>query len=435
MWRGLYSALWRLAAPWLWLRIWRRARREPAYGAFPFERFGRYRREATVPSYDGYRAAPVWVHAVSLGETRAAQPLIQALLDRGLTVLLTHMTATGRTEGARLFEQAIAQGRLRQAWLPYDLPGAVRRFFRHFTPRCGLLIETEVWPNLIFAAHWHAVPMALVSARLSASSARKALYLKSLARAAYGGLDLVLAQTAADAARLAEVGARAPQVVGNLKFDLGLPPEQLRAGRDWRAALGRPVVVLASTREGEEEMLLAAIARRPPAGPGPVPLVILVPRHPQRFDDVAALLKASGLRTVRRSTLAGWSAAELPSDTQVLLGDSLGEMPFYYSTADVSVVGGSFAPLGGQNLIEAAACGSPVIVGPHTFNFAQASEDAIAAGAARRAADAAHAWQLALELLADDGRREAMRAAAAAFTATHTGATRRVMLAIGNWIK
>jgi len=432
--QAVYSLVWRLATPFLLWRIWRRAGREPIYGVRPAERFGFYGSRRDAPARAGFRAAPVWVHAVSLGETRAAQPLVRSLLDRGLPVLLTHMTATGRTEGARLFEQDIAQGRLRQVWLPYDMPGAVHRFYRYFAPRCGLLIETEVWPNLVAGARRYAVPVALVSARLSASSARKTLRVASLARRTYGRLDAVLAQTRADAERLRKVGARDPQVVGNLKFDLHLPYELVQAGAAWRQRLGRPVIAWASTREGEEAAILAALREAPRTPAGLAPLAVLIPRHPQRFDEVAAMVEAAGLPMRRRSAMAGMPLGAVGADVAVLLGDSLGEMPFYYAASDVAIVAGSFAPLGGQNLIEASACGVPVIVGPHTFNFAQASEDAIDAGAALRADSAQSAWQQALDLIDHDDRRAGMRAAAGRFSATHTGATQRVVRAVGAWL-
>ncbi|WP_413816465.1 3-deoxy-D-manno-octulosonic acid transferase [Pigmentiphaga sp.] len=434
MLQAVYSLLWRMATPFLLWRIWRRARREPVYGLFPAQRFGFYGDRKAAPARAGFRATPVWVHAVSLGETRAAEPLVRALLERGFPVLLTHMTATGRTEGARLFEQDIAQGRLRQAWLPYDMPGAVNRFYRYFAPRCGLLIETEVWPNLIKSARRYGIPMALVSARLSAKSARKIRRVGSLARRTYGRLDAVLAQTQADADRLRMVGARDPLVVGNLKFDLQLPHELVRAGAAWRECLGRPVIAWASTREGEEEEILAAMREAPRTPAGVQPLVLLIPRHPQRFDEVAALVEKSGLAMQRRSGMAGMPPAAVGAQVAVVLGDSLGEMPFYYAAADVAIVAGSFAPLGGQNLIEASACGVPVIVGPHTFNFAQASADAIEAGAALRADSARAAWQQALALIDDGARRQAMREAAARFSATHTGATQRVIRAVSGWL-
>lgn len=403
------------------------------------------------------------MHAVSLGETRAAQPLLQALLDRGLPVLLTHMTATGRAEGQRLFADAISRGQLRQAWLPYDFPGATRRFMRGYRPRCGLLIEREIWPNLLAAARQAGVPMALVSARYSASSLRQAKRMGRVMRVALGGLDLVLAQTAEDAGRLEQAGAPTPVVTGNLKFDLVLPAAQVQAGREWRARIGRPVIALASTREGEDAPFINAIKRAgkgsglsannlasnaandpagnparnsasPPANdpaknPVDGPLFLLIPRHPQRFDDAARLLSEAGIPYVRRS-VGGDPARE----TRVLLGDSLGEMAFYYAASDVAIVAGSFAPLGGQNLIEACAAGVPVIVGPHTFNFKQAAEDAIAAGAAARKADPAQAIDAALAMLKDEARRQEASHAARAWFELHAGATRRTMDALAPWL-
>lgn len=395
------------------------------------------------------------MHAVSLGETRAAQPLLQALLDRGLPVLLTHMTATGRAEGQRLFADAISRGQLRQAWLPYDFPGATRRFMRGYRPRCGLLIEREIWPNLLAAARQAGVPMALVSARYSASSLRQATRMGSVMREALGGLDLVLAQTAEDAGRLAQAGAPTPVVTGNLKFDLVLPAAQVQAGREWRARIGRPVIAIASTREGEDAPFIEAIkhygngsghaagnpasnsasdpannsANSATGSPIDAPLFLLIPRHPQRFDDAARLLSEAGVSYVRRS--AGGDPAP---ETRVLLGDSLGEMAFYYAASDVAIVAGSFAPLGGQNLIEACAAGVPVIVGPHTFNFQQAAEDAIAAAAATRKSDPAQATDAALAMLKDEAQRQEASHAARAWFELHAGATRRTMDALAPWL-
>ncbi|SAI51749.1 3-deoxy-D-manno-octulosonic-acid transferase [Bordetella ansorpii] len=425
--RGVYTLLLRLLAPLLWLLMWRRARRAGGqWGILSAGRFGGA--DAVAAPVGASFDTPVWVHAVSLGETRAAQPLVQALLQRGLPVLLTHTTATGRAEGARLFAGALAVGQLRQAWLPYDLPGSVARFLDRYAPRCGLLIEREVWPNLLAAARARKVPVALVSARFSASSLRQARWLGSALRQALGGLDRVLAQTEDDAHRLRQAGALAATVTGNLKFDLTLPAAQVAAGQAWRQALNRPVIALASTREGEDALFIQALLAHRDAA-GQAPLYLLIPRHPQRFDEAYVQLRAAGLATVRRS------AGDLPPDarTAVLLGDSLGEMAFYYAAADVAVVAGSFAPLGGQNLIEACAAGTPVIVGPHTRNFAQAVEDALAAGAALRARDAGEAVDMALALLADTPRRQAMRGAAQAWTRAHAGATQRTMQALEGW--
>lgn len=435
--RAVYTLGLRALAPLVWLWMARRARRAGGeWGIFSPERFGQAASGGAVSGETapdktgtaGASAAPVWVHAVSLGETRAAVPLLQALLDRGLPVLLTHITATGRAEGARLFADAIARGQLRQAWLPYDFPGATRRFLDGAAPRCGILIEREIWPNLLAAARRAKLPMALVSARFSESSLRQAGRLGGVMREALAGLDLVLAQTAPDAERLARAGAPRPGVSGNLKFDLTLPAAQVEAGQGWRARLGRPVIALASTREGEDAPFIEALKRHA-ATPGG-PLFLLIPRHPQRFGEAAALLEQAGLDYVRRST-----GQEPGLRTTVLLGDTLGEMAFYYAAADVAVVAGSFAPLGGQNLIEACAAGVPVIVGPHTFNFQQAASDAIEAGAAQRQPDPEQAVAAALALVADPVARQAAGGAARAWFASHAGATARTMEALSPWLR
>lgn len=418
--RGVYTLALRLAAPLIWLWMARRARRAGGqWEIFSAERFGRLPDYLPLPA----NVEPVWVHAVSLGETRAAQPLLQALLDKNLPVLLTHVTATGRAEGGRLFPEAIAKGQLRQAWLPYDFPGATRRFMHLWRPRCGLLIEREIWPNLLAAARQAGVPMALVSARYSASSLRQAARMGRVMREALAGLDKVLAQTPQDAERLVQAGAPTPIVTGNLKFDLMLPAGQVRDGHAWRDRQGRPVISIASTREGEDALFIDAI-KRLGAGPGS-PLFILIPRHPQRFSAAAERLAAAGLPFVRRG-----ESGEPGADTAVLLGDTLGEMAFYYAASDVAIVAGSFAPLGGQNLIEACAAGVPTIVGAHTFNFQQAAQDAIAAGAVLRATDAAGAVEMALGLLADHARKKAMGEAALAWSAAHSGASARTIQAL-----
>lgn len=386
-------------------------------------------------------AAPVWVHAVSLGETRAAQPLVQALLDQERQVLLTHLTATGRAEGQRLFGDAIAGGRLAQEWLPYDFPGATRRFFSHYRPRVGVLIEREVWPNLLFSAGKAGLPMVLASARFSDQSLRQALRAGSVLREAYAAFSAVYAQTLADAQRLEQAGANGVRVSGNFKFDVNFPQQKIDRGRSFAAALGRRIVVVASTREGEDELFIQAIKRylnrllREGAELHQRALFCLVPRHPQRFDEAAALLTAAGLTFVRRSDLLqlggnSSSAVQQCRETDVLLGDSLGEMPWYYALGNVAIVAGSFQPHGGQNLIEACAIGVPVIVGPHTVNFEQAVVDAIDEGAALRVPSPEHAVRTALELLDDAPRTHRMGAAGRDWVQKHAGAVSRVLATI-----
>lgn len=457
--RFFYTATLRLASPLLLWWLQRRARR--AGGVWDIrgaERYGRYT-ESVSPGPrdnddDGYAetvfdfSRPVWVHAVSLGETRAAQPLVQSLLDQGLPVLLTHFTETGRSHGAKLFSQAINTGRLCQAWMPYDFPEAVQGFLDYWKPRCAILIEREIWPNLVAETKKQNIPVIVASARFSPSSLRRGQLLGSVLRKALTSIDLILTQTHFDAARLADIGVKRTRVVGNLKFDLRISPEQSHMGQVARRHIGRQVIVIASTREGENEPFaqaiagvkkkaVAAMAAKGSSDAGatdsPVmPLFVVVPRHPQRFEEVADAIKAQGLSFCRRS--------DIPTDSElrkidVLLGDTVGEMFFFYGMADVAIVAGSFAELGGQNHIEASALGLPVIVGPHTRNFEQSVEDALSEGAARRAQSPAEAVALALRILDTPDLRLGMSRAAKEWLSLHEGATDRIMSALQPYLK
>ena len=406
--RTLYTLAWRLVAPLAPLRLWWRARREPGYLEHVGERYGRY--DTPAPAGE-----VIWVHAVSVGETRAVAPLVERILRErpAATVLVTSMTATGRETGRALFRERVVF-----AWLPYDLPGAMRRFLAHFHPAFGLLMETELWPNLAAEASLARVPLFLVNGRLSERSARRYERVGSLIRPLLASLAGVAAQTPADAARLTALGASGVEVTGNLKFDVEPPASAREAVSRLHALLGaRPVALAASTREGEEALILDALARSPLPGDA---LLVIVPRHPQRFDGVAAMLAARGIAHARRT-----DNRPVAAGVRVVLGDSMGEMAGYYGAADVAFVGGSLVPLGGQNLIEAIAAGTPVLVGPHTYNFADAADGAVAAGAALRVADADAMLARAAELLADAKRREAMRSCGATFLAAHRGATDR----------
>jgi len=338
-------------------------------------------------------------------------------------LLLTHGTATGREAGAALLHSGDTQ-----AWLPYDTPGAVQRFFDTFSPAVGVLMETETWPNLLRGAQTHGVPMVLANARLSERSRSKGERLAVLTRPAVQALSLVLAQTDADAQRLREAGAPRVSVSGNLKFDMTPDEGLLARGWEWRTRLGRPVVLMAASREGEEEMLLNAW-RRQGARHAARPLLLVVPRHPQRFDEVAARIAAAGVTLARRSAF-GYAPGDESLQADVWLGDSMGEMPLYYALADVALLGGSFAPLGGQNLIEAAACGCPIVMGPHTFNFEEAAELSLAAGAAQRVSDMAEGLGAALALAADAATSAQASRRAREFAAQHRGAARRMAVAI-----
>ena len=431
--RSLYSfAMW-AAQPLLRRKLARRGVQEPGYLEAIEERFGHY--GAGTPASSGW----VWVHAVSMGETRAAAILVRALRRQmpGMRLLLTHGTATGRAEG-----KALLQPGDMQVWQPWDTPGAVRRFLAQFQPAIGILMETEVWPNMVAVCQQQGVPLVLANARLNAHSLRKAERVGWLARPAFGGLAAVWAQSQADADRLRQLGAPVQGIFGNVKFDATPDTAQIAQGRAWRAAGGRPVVMLASAREGEEAEFLAALKHFMPPAPaapaqaapdlvannaaGPVQWLI-VPRHPQRFDDVAALVQQQGFSVSRRSS---WGQGAAPAVADVWLGDSMGEMALYYGLGHVALLGGSFAPLGGQNLIEAAACGCPIVTGPSVFNFQEAATLAQQAGAAFPVASMAQGVQLAVELAQDGARLAQVRARAEHFAAAHRGAADRTAQAV-----
>jgi len=395
--RLLYTIVLRLALPLIVLRLWWRGRREPGYREGIPERFG---------FYEGERPERViWVHAVSVGEARAAAPLVRALGQAypDHTILMTGTTAAGRETLKQVYGESVMV-----AFLPYDYPESVQSFLERWHPRLGILMETEIWPNLLAGCAAYGIPVVLANARMSEKSARGYQRWRALSRPAIGSLAAVCAQSEADAARLRALGAPRVEVTGNLKFDVTLDTAQLAAGREWKTKVARPVLLLASTREGEEKLLLEQLAGNE------LFLTVVVPRHPQRFDDVASISQSRRTR------------ARLPEPgDRVHLGDTMGEMAFYYAACDVAIIGGSFMPLGGQNLIEALAAGAPVIFGPSMFNFAEASRLALEAGAAIQTAGPAAAVRSARELLADSARRATMREAGKQLCALHRGATQK----------
>ena len=405
--RALYTSLLYGLLPLLPLRLAWRARKQPEYLQHVGERFGFYTTRPSKPI--------IWLHAVSVGETRAAAPLIKLFQARNpqYQILLTHMTPTGRATSSELWGDAILR-----CYLPYDYPFAVRKFLRHFQPRLGILLETELWPNLISICHEQNVPLALINARLSERSARGYGRFPALTSDALEKLALLAAQTDADGDRLQSLFSGQVSVMGNLKFDNEVPAEQVALGKKLRQQFGanRPVWLAASTRDGEEKLLLETLVKIQT----PNALAVIVPRHPQRFNEVAELLKSNHIAFQRRSN----DTAIAPT-TRVVLGDSMGEMFGFYAASDVAFIGGSLLPFGGQNLIEACAVGTPVLIGPHTLNFAAATEQAIACGAARRVADSAEFAKEIDRLLADAGQRQAMSQAGLAFTAWRRGASER----------
>lgn len=409
--RALYSLVWLVALPLALIRLLWRSRAEPGYAKNLSERFGLYRSTPGAPL--------IWVHAVSLGETRAAAPLIQQLMARypSHRILLTQTTASGRKAARELFDD-----RILTAWLPWDVRFFMRAFLRHFQPSIGVIMETELWPNMILACKRSLVPVCIANARLSERSANRYRKLGSFFRSVLQDVALVAAQSDADAARFRSLGAKNVHVVGNVKFDAQPDEAQIALGQHWRQRLaGRRLALVASTRDGEEYDLLSALDHLLPQHV----VIAVVPRHPQRFEEVWQMIVKSGLRGCRRSQ------NEEPDDqTRIWLGDSMGELTAWYSAASVAVIGGSWKPLGGQNPIEACAVGCPIVVGPHTFNFEHITKDALAAGAAIRADNPLQMANAVAGLLADVQRQACMAEAGRRFATTYRGATARCLALI-----
>jgi 3-deoxy-D-manno-octulosonic-acid transferase len=413
MTRNVYTFLLYLLLPFTPLKLLWRARKQAEYLQHWRERYGFY----SLPA----NKAIIWLHCVSVGETRAAAPLIKALLQQypNHQILLTHTTPTGRATSEQLFGDSV-----QRAYLPYDLPFAISRFLKHFKPAIGVLMETELWFNLIASCKQQYIPLLLVNARLSERSARGYAKLGNLVSEGLQSLSAIAAQTTQDAERLQQLGAENCQVVGNLKFDVMPPDDAEEQGRHLRHLLGtqRPVFLAASTREGEEAMILDAVT----AMQTPHLLTVIVPRHPQRFSEVEVLLQQRGLRYQKRSMLN--KTVEI--ETQLILGDSMGELFTYYASADICLVGGSLLPYGGQNLIEAMRMGKPVLIGKHTFNFKEVSELAVAQCAAWRVKDA-EAIKLAIQTLVENPQKQAeMGAIGLAICVASRGATERILAMI-----
>ncbi|KMN11448.1 lipid IV(A) 3-deoxy-D-manno-octulosonic acid transferase [Pseudomonas helleri] len=375
--RTLYTLLFHLGLPLVAIRLWLRARKAPAYANRIGERFA-----LNMPAM---QPGGIWVHAVSVGESIAAAPMIRALLQRypQLPITVTCMTPTGSERIQALFAD---EPRIQHCYLPYDLPWAAARFLERVQPKLAVIMETELWPNHIHQCAKRGIPVALANARLSARSAKGYARFAKLTRPMLEEMSLIAAQTETEAERFRQLGARSEcvQVTGSIKFDLTIDPQLLikaRALREQWQALERPVWIAASTHEGEDAIVLAA--HRQLLASYPNALLILVPRHPERFNAVFALCQSEGFDTVRRS-----AATPVSAQTQVLLGDTMGELLFLYALADSAFVGGSLVANGGHNLLEPAALSKPVLSGPHLFNFLEIAALLRDAGALEEVDDA-----------------------------------------------
>ncbi len=414
--RFLYTVLLSLTLPFVPLKLMWRGLKQPEYLHHWAERFGFYKAAVNKPI--------ICIHCVSVGETRAAAPLIKALqlAYPQHQILITHATPTGRDTSTALFGDSVLR-----AYLPYDVPFAVNRFIKHFNPALVLLMETELWFNLINQCHAANIPTLLVNARLSEKSAKGYGKIQQLTATGLQQLSAIAAQTEGDAKRFEQFGVT-PSVSGNIKFDVKVPAQALSQAKVLESLFGekRFIFVSASTRDGEEALILDMVQQLN----HPSLLTVIVPRHPQRFDEVANLIKARGINMQRRSALN----SEASADTQVILGDSMGELFSYYAASDVAFVGGSLLPFGGQNLIEPCAVGTPVLIGPHTFNFELITKEAIEAGAVIRVADVNALTTHLTHLMNNDTKRTAMEKACFAFVADKTGATAKTMAEIKRFI-
>ena len=431
IWFAAYQLLWHLLLPLAFIRLAWRARHAFSYLHHIPERLGF---GYSKPISQG----AVWIHAVSVGETRAAQPLIEAYLAKGEAILLTHMTLNGRRTGKQLFAKEIAAGQIRQVYLPYDICWAVEHFLKTFKPKLGLFMETEAWPTVVFRCNEIGLPLFLVNARLSERSARRVNQFGKAGRSLFQAFAGILAQTEFDAQRYRSLGVQNVRIVGNLKFDVPLDPALVIQGKVWQEDLHashRLMVCAASTRDGEEAIILKAwnnlLLSNAFATP---PLLCLVPRHPERFTEVADQINSAGLKYRRRSEWSGIPSGCAGLD--VVLGDSMGEMPMYYSASNLVLMGGSLLPFGGQNLIEACAAGCPVLLGEHTYNFQQAALDALDSGAAKRIkGELLLTEPIALvdslkELLLNTAELGKMSEAAKTYSVKHQGATNRILAAL-----
>jgi 3-deoxy-D-manno-octulosonic-acid transferase len=422
--RTLYTVLFHLGLPLVAVRLWLRARKAPAYRQRIGERFA-----FGLPAM---QQGGIWVHAVSVGESIAAAPMIRALLTRypQLPITVTCMTPTGSERIKAMFAN---EPRIQHCYLPYDLPWAAGRFLDHIRPVLGVIMETELWPNHIHQCARRGIPVALANARLSERSARGYARFAKLTRPMLEEMSGFAVQTETEAQRFRELGAR-PEcvaVTGSIKFDLTIDPQLLadaaQLREQWQATQ-RPVWIAASTHAGEDESVLAA--HRQLLVSHPDALLILVPRHPERFNSVHDVCVQQGFSTVRRST-----AEPVTSATLVLLGDTMGELLFLYALADIAFVGGSLVPNGGHNLLEPAALAKPVLSGPHLFNFLEIAAMLRSANALGEISDGASLAAAVQGLFDEPQRAREMAEAGLEVMKANQGALQRLLNGLGKLVK
>ncbi|SMP32517.1 3-deoxy-D-manno-octulosonic acid transferase [Shimia sagamensis] len=422
---GLWSVLWHLFLPLVIIYLRRRARKDALYGMHLKERFGRF---------DTPMTEAIWVHAVSLGELRSAVPMIQAFLDQGEKVVVTQFTPAGRRETEKVFADAIATGQLQTVWVPFETSWAFKGFFKTFSPKFGLVMEIEIWPRMVMASKRAGIPLFMCNAQYPSKSIvkdQKTFGLRPAVMAQFAG---AFVKSDLQAERFVAVNVPNIHVTGELRFDQPIPPALIAAGpvaRSWLGAETRPVITLGSTVEGEDALYIETM-KLMLAKPGPKPLFVYVPRRPERFDEINDMLVSEGFRVLRRSATFPdvltsdtiTATTKLDIQTDIFLGDSLGEMYFYLSMADKSVVGGGFVPAGAHNIIEPLALKKPVITGPETWTIEYPFAEAEAAGVACAKSNAT-----ALAQALADGFAPS-EVTIDAFFENHAGGTQKLMRAL-----
>jgi 3-deoxy-D-manno-octulosonic-acid transferase len=439
---ALYETAWHVFMPLVLLFLWHRGQREPLYRQHWNERWGQTK--TTLVN-------PIWVHSASLGELRGAAPLVQGLLDVGYPIMLTTLTPAGRTAAGVLFQQAIHSGMLQVAYVPFEWRSAVHKFIRHVRPRMVMMTEIDTWPVLLKTVQQQGIPLCIANAQYPKQSLARDLAWGGFRSALFQAYDLVLCKSETHAQRFRSVGCQQVVVVGETRFDLPIPPAQLEAAQTLLNAWGlrsdattaRSVVCFTSAVVGEDASFVQAI-RLLQSGlkdaHQPKPLVVYVPRSPQRFDEVAVLLQAAGLRLVRRSQvlneqLQAHDPLLAMTDVDVLLGDSLGEMFFYLSLSQLVVVGGSFVPTGGHNIIEPLALKKPVMVGPSMWGIEYPGVEALACGVLQQHMTVPSLAAAMLELLSNPQAYAQAMAGAESFYQEHAGSTPKHLAMLLPWLE
>lgn len=426
--RLFYTLLLYFLTPLILARLLWRSRRAPAYAKRWRERFG------FVPAIpDKHRV--IWIHAVSVGETLAAVPLMKSLQAKypQTQLVVTTTTPTGSEQVSKVFGTSVYH-----VYAPYDLPDVLGRFFLRIKPSMLIIMETELWPNLIRKCRNASVPVVVANARLSEKSAAGYQKVAWLTRAMLADINLIAAQTEADGERFVSLGLARDNlsISGNIKFDLDLS-EQVRdqaavLKAQWQSGADRPVWLAASTHQGEDGLVLDAFAKVIEEQPNT--LLVLVPRHPERFDDVVSLSVAQGFSVARRSEMKAPGADPVDINTQVLIGDTMGELLAFCGASDIAFIGGSLVPVGGHNLIEPAAWGIPIVTGPHLFNFTEVANKLVKAGGMRVCENSEQLAESILGLLNKSDQYQAMAKAAHSVAESNRGALERLVNSLSEWL-